>query len=632
MWNTITSQDGTAVDSTAGYDPVAAAAAYYGSNWGAYQYGATADYTEAPPGVDYQATEVDKPNVSLESEWATHSQQFAESGATEATTVVQEVSTVRAAEPETQSGAAIETTATNSLESQQGNASQYPDATTGYDYSAYAAGHYFDPNAAYNGMDGYQYGHGHHAYGQPDYYSASYAAAAAAPKEIRNPFEDLAKPKEDKTEQAKVWPQRRGPARKRIIMGLPKKADIARKTKSAAETTSVDSLVSDIKSADSPTVAEMANPLTTENSQREAKLVQLVQMAAQEKENVEESDNKSTVKEPAGLPIPLPMKLPSFAAPVQKVRISQAAESEDDDALSDSEQPKLSNVKGFQQRGDTAINAVRSSTMTSSEISSRSAAAEALVAAKNAAANIMQREGFDRRAPLTVHVTITLAFSNKISISIAASNSKEITDHPAPLVSPVIPPPYHLESESYEQYLESGAAPFERQADPPDTSELYDRQHRKSSSHSLYASRTERRETDYTGKWLSARGDRLIDDGYHREAREGSDYSSNNRRRSRDYKRRTRPVSPMGDSGTDDEEGFVARHAGKKAHDSSREYDDLDVPLLSPEIHQHREQQHRYTRGHRSLSVERRGYHGHSRGAPPPPPPPPPRDQRRSWR
>ncbi|KAJ3140240.1 hypothetical protein HDU90_008467 [Geranomyces variabilis] len=431
MWNTITSQDGTAVDSAAGYDPVAAAA-YYGSNWGAYQYGATADYAEAPPGVDYQPAEVDKPNLSVESEWATHSQQFAETGATEATAVVQEVSTVRAAEPETQSGAAIETTATNSLESQHGSASQYPDATTGYDYSAYAAGHYFDPNAAYNGMDGYQYGHGHHAYGQPDYYSASYAAAAAAPKEIRNPFEDLAKPKEDKTEQAKVWPQRRGPARKKIIMGLPKKIDVARKTKSAAETTSVDSLVSDepslTKSADSPTVAEMANSITSENSQREAKLVQLVQIAAQEKENVEETDNNSTVKEPAGLPIPLPMKLQSFAAPVQKMRISHAAESEDDDALSDSEQPKLSNVKGFQQRGDTAINAVRSSTMTSSEISSRSAAAEALVAAKNAAANIMQREGFDRRASLTVHVTITLAFSTKISISVAASNSKEITD------------------------------------------------------------------------------------------------------------------------------------------------------------------------------------------------------------
>ncbi|KAJ3140239.1 hypothetical protein HDU90_008466 [Geranomyces variabilis] len=32
----------------------------------------------------------------------------------------------------------------------------------------------------------------------------------------------------------------------------------------------------------------------------------------------------------------------------------------------------------------------------------------------------------------------------------------------------------------------------------------------------------------------------------------------------------------MADSGTDDEEGFVARNAGKKAYDSSREYDDLD--------------------------------------------------------
>ncbi|KAJ3180227.1 hypothetical protein HDU87_002104 [Geranomyces variabilis] len=431
MWSATTSQDATAVDSTAGYDPVAAAA-YYRTDWGAYQYGATADYSEAPPGVDYQPAEVENLNHSVQSDWVTPSQQYSESGTTEATAGVPEVSTVNAAEPETQSGVAAEATAPNSLESHQGSAAQYPDATTGYDYSAYAAGHYFDPNAAYNGMDGYQYGHGHHAYGQPNYYSAPYAAAAAAPKEIRNPFEDLAKPKEEKTEQAKPWPQRRGgPARKKIIMGLPKKTDVVRKTKSAAETTSVDSLISDepslSKSTDSSAVAEMVNSMTSE---REVKPVHLVQMAAQEKENVEESDNNSTTREPAVLSIPLPMKLQSFPAPVQKMRISQAAESEDDEPLSDSERRKSPNGKGLQQRGDTAINAVRASTMTSSEISSRSAAAEALAAAKNAAANIMQREGFDRRASLTVYFTITLAFS--IKISIAASIPKEVTDRNLP--------------------------------------------------------------------------------------------------------------------------------------------------------------------------------------------------------
>ncbi|KAJ3158978.1 hypothetical protein HDU86_002147 [Geranomyces michiganensis] len=437
MWDATASANISAVDSAVAYDP-ATAAAYYGTEWGAYpydaanQYDATTDYGEAPPGVDYQPAEVNSGHAALQNEWGGLAQASAESGITEAIAEAGQGSAPSAAAQGTESDATpVDTSVASGLE-QPGNFAQYPGSTTGYDYSAYAAGQYFDPNAAYNGTNGYQYGHGHHAYGHADYYTAAYAAAAAAPKEIRNPFEDLAKPKDEKTEQPNVWPQRRGgPARKKIIMGLPKKIESGHKTKPAAETASADSLdpskpTTATVSSDSLAVHELIDSITGENSQGGVQPESVVPSVVHEKENMKEHGTNVIAKEVVVPSISPPMKLQSFSAPTQKVRITQVEESDDDSPLSDSEQPKRSTAKGAQQRADIAMNAARSLTMTSSEISSRSAAAEALAAAKNAAANIMQREGYDRRAPLKVNVAVALPLPLPIKISVASAIPKTI--------------------------------------------------------------------------------------------------------------------------------------------------------------------------------------------------------------
>ncbi|KAI8916658.1 hypothetical protein DFJ77DRAFT_348532 [Powellomyces hirtus] len=238
MWDAAASYDASAMEPAA-YDPAAASAACYGTaDWSTYQYGgeAAAGFLEAPPGVDPAPPGVDEQQVALEQEWAIQAQEYAD--AAKADNAAGSADHQRVS---SEGGVHAPVTATSSPDAAvaaggsakgQEDHSQYQ----GYDYTAYAGSYgYYGPNAAYYGNNGYQYGAGQQAgYGQADYYSSAYAAAAAVPKEIHNPFEDLGKPKADKADEAKAPLNRRGPVRRKIIMPISKKISEEQKLKSAS--------------------------------------------------------------------------------------------------------------------------------------------------------------------------------------------------------------------------------------------------------------------------------------------------------------------------------------------------------------------------------------------------------------
>ncbi|KNC99245.1 uncharacterized protein SPPG_05501 [Spizellomyces punctatus DAOM BR117] len=188
------------VNSANGYDP-----SYYGAEWNGYQ-----DVGDpAPPGVDPAPPGVDQAQgwSTTGQQWAEHTESGAQSGVPTASTIepvveTSSVSTLQAPDsngkidpPSAVAGAAAAIPsegAEATASAVQGDWSQYQ----GYDYTAYSGYGYYDPNTAYYGTAGYQYTG--QAYGQ--YYGTAYAAAAAAPKEIHNPFEEM---KKKQVEEAK---------------------------------------------------------------------------------------------------------------------------------------------------------------------------------------------------------------------------------------------------------------------------------------------------------------------------------------------------------------------------------------------------------------------------------------------
>ncbi|KAJ3023670.1 hypothetical protein HKX48_001894 [Thoreauomyces humboldtii] len=451
----------------------AAAAAYYGSDWSAYhqqQY----QGSDAPPGVELPpGVESAAMQAAREQAWDLQAQQYAEenqaNGRVEeadrnngqeppATLVPQEMNAATSAPADATDPHDVPVQAHVDQE-QEGTANgstdnpsegvDKPDPQSdysqfsGYDYAAYAAsGGYYNPDAAYQyGDTAYQYAAGQ-VY-DAEYYNAQYAAeaaAAAAPKVIVNPFESLAKEKESKSDGNKPVLRRGGPAKKRIIMPVPKKLSDRQKMKavpgepSAASPSSpakptvnvegsklnVDAqgLAAPSNDLNPAAVATHANselrngdPLPTQiasnSSQSTSFVPQLfAEVTAASKTATESNSEDKTLlvnsEALAAVGKPEPDRRSTHVASIlqqdnSRKRPPTSDDEPDDTPLSDSDMPTLQRkaTKGIDDRSArSALLKDARSTMTSSEVASRDAAAEALAAAQAAAASIMSREGF----------------------------------------------------------------------------------------------------------------------------------------------------------------------------------------------------------------------------------------------